>query len=158
MSRQTRRTLLASVALAAGGAGCLDSLGSGPGRAGPSTPLPNRTVALPDGPKTPPERPASLSADSARELALLYEYRFVYNTLWRNDDSAVTLSCRVVDTSAFDHGYRVTVSCRGYAETEARSVPDASGPTPVRDEWPERTVTYLVDEDSVIRQTGAPGG
>lgn len=156
MSRLTRRTLIASVAVAGGGAGCLDSLRAGAGRAGPATPLPNETVALPDGPKSPPERPSTLSVDSVREFALLYEYRYAYNTLWRDDDSAVSLSCHVLDATAFDRVYRVAVSCSGHAETEARSVPDASGPTPVRDEWPERTVTYLVDEDSVIRQAGPP--
>lgn len=146
MSRQTRRSLLATVGVGIASAGCLNAISPSGSTTGSPTPLPNNRVSLPDGPKSPPEHPTALSVDSVREFVLLYEYRFVYNSLWRSDETAVSISCQVDDARSVDVGYSVTVTCSGRAETEA------DGNTPIQDEWPRRTVTYLVDEDSVVRE------
>lgn len=149
MSRQTRRSLLAGAAVLAGGAGCVDALRSrgAPSGDGTPTPLPDRTVSLPDGPKDVPAHPEALTEDAVREFALLFEYRYAYNELWQSADSTVSLSCQVLATESVADHVAVTVRSEGSAETAA-----ADG-TPDRDEWSARVVTYRVDEDSVIRES-----
>lgn len=168
---RTRRALLGSTASLAVGllGGCIAS--DGPGTAGTSTteqstestttthstppstatPLPDRTVALPTGPKDPPERPESLTLETAQSYVREFEYRYVYNELWYHESTEVTLSCEVVDARELDVGYEVVVSCTGYSNTGDDS--DSNGTvTMVHADYFTQVYTYRLDEDSLVRR------
>ena len=116
-----------------------------------ATPLPDRTVALLDGPKARPDRPDSLTLETARTYAREFEYRYVYNSLWYGESTDVTLSCEVVDARAVDVGYEVVVSCTGYSNTNNDSDGNATA-TMVHADYFTQVYTYLLDEDSVVRR------
>ncbi|SDM53772.1 hypothetical protein SAMN04487949_1999 [Halogranum gelatinilyticum] len=118
-----------------------------------ATPLPDRTVALPDGPKTRPDHPDSLTLETARTYARKFEYGYVYNSLWYSESTEVTLSCEVVDAREVDVGYKVVVSCTGYSNTGGGGESDGNTTaTMVHADYFTQVYTYLLDEDSVVRR------
>jgi hypothetical protein len=117
----------------------------------PKTPLPNRTVELPDGPKTAPERPDELTTATVREYARQFEYRYVYNSLWYNQYSEVSAECEVLWSTETDIGWKVVVSCTAYSNTGGPTEGTAS-PTVLHADWFTQVYTYLIDEDSTVRR------
>ncbi len=117
----------------------------------PKTPLPNRTVGLPDGPKTAPERPDELTTATVREYARQFEYRYVYNSLWYNQYSEVSAECEVLWSTETDIGWKVVVSCTAYSNTGGPTEGTAS-PTVLHADWFTQVYTYLIDEDSTVRR------
>jgi hypothetical protein len=118
------------------------------------TPLPDRSTPFPEGPKSPPERPAELTAESLRSYLTTYERRWVYNEMYpgpnKNYEAHVS-DCEVRWLDERDVGYVAVVSCTAYAEYE--TMPAENG-TPVRvhADWFTQSFTYLVDEDAVVRR------
>lgn len=108
--RRGPMVLLAFVLVTAGCVG-MPSIGETP------TPLPPGSIEFPDGPKEPPERPADLTAESVRQYVVTFEYRYVYNQLWLNQYTEVTLECRVDDLTERSWGYEVVVTCTGHSNT-----------------------------------------
>ncbi|MEZ3145786.1 hypothetical protein [Halobaculum sp. MBLA0143] len=113
-----------------------------------ATPLPDRVVELPDGPKTLPERPDRLTAETVGQYAQTVEYRYAYNGLYYSQYSNVTLSCWTESTDRTAVGWEVVVSCRGYSNTRP---PTESTASAVHADWFTQTFRYYVDEDSTIR-------
>jgi hypothetical protein len=128
-------------------------------RASPTeyTPLPDRTTAFPDGPKSPPARPDELTNESLRAFLTTYERRWVYNTMYpgpgRNYEAHIS-NCGVRSLERREVGYVAVVGCTAYAEYDARpSVGNETGtPAAVHADWFTQHFTYLVDEDSLIRR------
>lgn len=130
---RSRRTLLRTVGSTAALAlpGCLSSGGNDPSEvsrtttdSGPrteattserGTPDPT-TPTVPDGPESPPERPATLSADSAREYAKNYEFAFTYNDLYEPNADTVEASCEASVSAETDRSFYVVATCTGYAD------------------------------------------
>ncbi|MFB6160310.1 MAG: hypothetical protein ABEJ61_03935, partial [Haloferacaceae archaeon] len=75
-------------------------------------------VDFPEGPKDPPERPPALNESSVREFVHGYEYRIAYNSLWVNENTTVTLACRVDDVTEQPRGYEAVVTCTGSSKTD----------------------------------------
>ncbi|MDS0299932.1 hypothetical protein NDI76_14375 [Halogeometricum sp. S1BR25-6] len=122
------------------------------------TPLPARSTPFPDGPKSPPERPAALTEESLREFLTTYERRWVYNAMYPGPNrsyEAHVSNCEVRWLDERDAAHVAVVACTAYAEYETRpgGEGNATG-TPVRvhADWFTQSFTYLVDEDSVIRR------
>lgn len=116
-----------------------------------AAPLPDETVSLPDGPKTAPDRPSELDADSVAEYVRTYEYRYVYNSLWYSDDSNVNLECEVDGVEEIPAGWRAVVTCTGYSNTRGEATGTATA-TELHADWFTQTFVYYVDEDSVVRE------
>lgn len=117
----------------------------------PGTPLPNTTVELPDGPKERPERPETLTRDSVAEYAETFEYRYVYNSLWYNQYSNVSVTCELESVGQVDVGWKAVVSCTAYSNTGGPATGTES-PTVVHADWFTQTFTYLIDENSTVRR------
>jgi hypothetical protein len=80
-------------------------------------PAPSGTIDVSDGPKEPPERPPTLNESSVREYVRSYEYRIAYNSLWVNENTTVTLDCRVDDVTERPWGAQAVVTCTGSSKT-----------------------------------------
>jgi hypothetical protein len=114
-----------------------------------ATPRPAGDIDFPDGPKSPPERPATLNASTVREYVRTYEYRYAYNSLWINEYTDVTLDCRVDDVGRRSAAYEAVVTCSGYSNT---NVPENSTVTPgPHADWFTQTFRYRVTEDATRR-------
>lgn len=169
MTRRSRRAVLraGSGALLAAFAGCLGAGGSrspdgtgsrtdrsptGTGTPGWQTPLPDRRVSLPDGPKDPPDHPDELTAETVRTYVRTYERRYAYNSLWYGETSAVNLDCEVRSVAAVGTGYEAVVACTGYSNTGG-SAPNATATgTVLHADWGTQVFRYLVDEDAAVRE------
>lgn len=157
MRPRTALPALLSIALLS--AGCLGGLvGSPTPTATPTatpttptaTPLPAGSVEFPDGPKEPPDRPATLNASTVREYVYAYEYRYVYNSLWINEYTDVSLDCRIDTVTDQPWGYAVVVTCTGYSNTEPPENATAT-PGPHAD-WFTQTYRYLVSDEHTHRR------
>ena len=123
------------------------------GPTSPSTPLPNETVTFPDGPKTRPERPETLTLETARSFVRDHEYRYVYNQLWYDESTDVSLSCEILDAREIDVGYEVVVSCTGYSNTGGEQRPNSTATSTVMHaDYFTQVYTYLLDENSLVRR------
>mgnify|MGYP007124903562 CR=1 FL=1 len=112
------------------------------------TPLPDRVVELPAGPKALPERPDRPTGETVGAYARVVEYRYAYNALYYNEYTNVTLDCWTESTNRTAVGWTVVVSCRGYSNTRP---PTESTATGVHADWFTQTFRYYVDENSTIR-------
>jgi hypothetical protein len=114
-----------------------------------ATPLPRGSVDFPDGPKAPPERPTVLNGSAVREYVRALEYRVAYNSLWINEYTDVTLSCRVDGVSEQPWGYEAVVTCTGYSDT---NVPENATATPgPHADWFTQSFRYRVGADATHR-------
>lgn len=113
---------------------------------------PSQTVALPDGPNERPDRPAELTRTSVREYAEQFGYDFVYNSLWVNEYTEVSLECRVPEVTECSWGYEVTVACTGSSNTNLS--PNSTAKGPVHYDWFTQTYTYHVSENATERREG----
>lgn len=150
MSRPPAAVLIVLLALALATAGCVGTQTGMP----TATPLPPGSVDFPDGPKEPPERPATLNASSVREYVGAYEYRVAYNSLWINEHTDVTLDCRVDSATERPWGYEAVVTCTGYSNTDVPENSTAS-PGPHAD-WFTQSFRYRVSEDATHRDQVDP--
>lgn len=143
-----RRGVLAALAgLALLAAGCAGTPTGDPTTT-PTGP-PSGSVEFPDGPKSPPDRPSTLSESSVREYVRAYEYRYAYNSLWINEHTTVTLDCRVDGVSRQGSGYEAVVTCTGYSNTD---VPENSTATPgPHADWFTQSFRYRVSESATER-------
>lgn len=156
MGRRTavhRRTLLlrlgqvATVGLLAGCTAEPD-----PGRVGEHT-TPTGGRDFPDGPKSPPDRPDSLTEESVGEHVREYERRYVYNQLWMGEGSTVGVTCNIDDVEATDDGYRVDVNCTGSAKKANGTPATENGTTTaIIADYFKTPIVYFVDEDTTIRR------
>lgn len=136
-------TLLALMLLTAGCAGA--KMGTST-----ATPLPARSVDFPDGPKEPPERPTSLNRSAVRQYVKTFEYRIVYNTLWVNEYTEVSLACRIDEVSKQSWGYEAVVTCTGYSNTD---IPKNTTQTPgPHADWFTQSYQYRVNENTTHRR------
>ena len=103
-------------------------------------PAPSGSIDFPEGPKEAPERPAALNGSSVREYVRSYEYRIAYNSLWVNENTTVTLACRVNDVTERSWGYGAVVTCTGSSETNG-----------LNGDWFTQTYRYRVGEDALDR-------
>lgn len=117
------------------------------------TPIPDGDVDVPAGPETEPTHPDNLDRETVSTFATAYEYGIVYNSLWEGEDSTVSVSCDVHDATETAVGWKVVVSCRGYAEIGGGPKENGTGTTtPLHADYFREYYTYLVDEDSVVRR------
>lgn len=144
MTRATFATVVL-LTLAFTTAGCLGADSGSPS----ATPLPPGTVEYPDGPKEPPERPATLSESAVREYVQTVEYRYAYNSLWVNEYTDVTLDCRVDAVNETAWGYESVVTCTGHSNTDVPATATAT-PGPHAD-WFTQSFRYRVSENATHR-------
>lgn len=145
MVRPPDAVLVALLAVSLATAGCVGTQTGTP----TATPLPPGSVDLPDGPKEPPERPATLNESSVRGYVSTYEYRYAYNSLWINEHTDVTLDCRVDSVTDRSWGYEAVVTCTGYSNTDVPENSTAS-PGPHAD-WFTQSYRYRVSRDATRR-------
>lgn len=112
------------------------------------TPFPDGSVLLPDGPKEPPERPDELTAVTVEGYVRTYEYRYVYNRLYRSNVKRIEVSAGVSEVVETPVGFAVGVQARGWT--------NYGGTTTVHADFGGHLITYLVDEDSTVRVQGRP--
>lgn len=126
-----------------------------PGSVGePTTPAGGTTY--PDGPKSPPERPDSLTEESVGGYIREYERGYIYNRIWMGEGSTVGVACDIDGVEAIDSGYRVDVSCSGSAKKADDTPATENGTTTVMyADYFETQTTYYIDEDTTIRQREA---
>lgn len=105
------------------------------------------SAEFPDGPKSPPERPADLTPASAREYAKVFEYRWVYNRLYRGESTDIRRECGVNSVSEHGEGVRVVVRCSAWANS------DRNGTT-IHADYFTQYATYFVGPDSTVRRNG----
>ena len=117
----------------------------------PESPRDDGTPSFDDGPKQPPDRPETLTLESAREFAKTREYRHAYNGLWMNEHSEVHLDCEVLDAREVDARYEVVVSCTGYSNTGGDAT-GTSSPTVVHADYFTQVYTYVIGEDTLRRR------
>ncbi|MFB6097358.1 MAG: hypothetical protein ABEJ74_08220 [Haloferacaceae archaeon] len=118
----------------------------------PGTPYPNRTVEFPEGPKSRPARPADLTRESVREFVHTHEYRYVYNSLWYNEHTDVSLECSVQSVEQRRDGYRAIVECTGSSNTGGNQLENSTRTaTQVHADYFTQTYVYYVDENSLLR-------
>jgi hypothetical protein len=150
-SRLARSVVLVLVLVVAGCAG-----GPADGSRAIATPTdtspPSGDVDFPDGPKERPGRPSTLNASAVHEYVRTYEYRYAYNSLWINENTDVTLDCRVDDVTRREWGYETVVTCTGYSNT--RVPENATPPTPTpgpHADWFTQSFRYRVSENATRR-------
>lgn len=115
-----------------------------------ATPYPNRTVGLPSGQKERPERPSSLTTETAAEYAIAFAYRYSYNAHWTGPGTEIGFSeasCSVESNESVDDGHLVTAWCSGYV-----NLPSNESTVTVHSDLPPWTVRYYIDENSVLRE------
>jgi hypothetical protein len=113
---------------------------SDPAATSTTPPPPSGGVDFPEGPTEPPDRPAAFNAPSVREYVESYEYRIAYNSLWVNENTSVTLDCRVDDVTERTWGYEAVVTCTGSSETNGLNA-----------DWFTQTYRYRVSESTLDR-------
>jgi len=112
-----------------------------------STSLPEGSVEFPDGPKSRPERPDELTAESVREYVKTFEYRYVYNLLYRDESTSVHAESGVDSVSEYGRGFRVVAWCSAWANY------DQDGTT-LHADYFTQYATYFVGPDSTVRYEG----
>lgn len=122
------------------------------------TPLPDRMVEWPDGPKERPAIPDELTESSVRSFAKTHEFRYVYNSLWYSKHSEVDVTCERPEVERIDVGWRAVVTCSGYSTTQGTPDEDGNTATPMHADWFTQTWAYLIDENSIIRQRPGDDG
>ncbi|MFC7096655.1 hypothetical protein [Halobaculum marinum] len=164
MRRPPRALLACSLALALV-AGCLGS----PGTSSPSattspsadsTSLPGDPVVWPDGPKERPPAPATLNESSVGEYAETHEYRYVYNSLWFDPSTEVTLECDLDGVDRDRGAWRATVTCTGYSNSDGRTDNGTITGTPgPHADYFTQTWVYWIDRsddgDTVVHRVDA---
>ena len=117
---------------------------------GVETSLPEGSVEFPDGPKSRPERPGDLTAETVREYVKTFEYRWVFNKLYHGESTEVHEECGVDSVTEYGEGFRVVVWCSAYANYES------DGST-VHADYFTQYATYFVGPDNTVRQEGKAG-
>lgn len=117
---------------------------------GVDTSLPEGSVEFPEGPKSRPERPADLTAETVREYVRTFESRYVYNRLYHDETSGVHEECGVDSVEEYGEGFRVVVWCSAYATYQS------DGET-VHADYFSQYATYFVGPDSTVRREGKAG-
>ncbi|MFB6081036.1 MAG: hypothetical protein ABEJ81_08570 [Haloferacaceae archaeon] len=121
------------------------------------TPFPAAGVDFPDGPTSPPDRPADLTAASVRRYVREYERRYAYNGLYDGPETEISLTCEVTSVEREGPGYRAVVACSGYADAPGTATGTGT-PIVVHADWGSRPVTYLVSERTTVRRRGTGSG
>lgn len=108
------------------------------------TPLPNRSVSFPDGPKAQPDRPAELTLQTAISYVRTFHYRATFNQIWKTESNGADLSCEVVRAAQRGSRFRIVLHCqvalRNAGGNESGNVIE------------EHTVVYLLDENSLLQR------
>ncbi|NEU55943.1 hypothetical protein [Halorussus sp. MSC15.2] len=126
-------------------AGCNGVPESAPSNLGGETTsvLPQQRHELPNGPKSPPEPPEAWTEKTAREYAIKYEERHIYNRLHTTEASDINVSCNVTKSEAINGGYRVVLLCGGAVYSEDKTT---------HGDYIGKPVTYLVGNGTAIRK------
>jgi hypothetical protein len=69
----------------------------------------------PDGPKSYPDRPDSLSPETISSYVREFEYARVYNSLYESDAETVSVDCTGMYDTAARGGHYALAACTGYA-------------------------------------------
>lgn len=109
--------------------------------------LPDGETTFPEGPKSPPERPADLTAERVREYVSTFERRWVYNRLYRGESTEVHRECGVDSVAEYGEGFRVVVRCSAWANSGA-------GETTIHADYFTQYATYFVGPNSTARRDG----
>jgi hypothetical protein len=135
-------------------AGCFGAPSPGspaPEEAATTAPPPTGTVEFRDGPKDPPDRPATLNESSVREFVFEYQYRSVYNGLWQGEHTEMTLGCRVDNVTERSWGYDAVVTCTGSSTTDPPAGSTATD-GPISDYFTQ-SYRYSVSADALARES-----
>ena len=81
-----------------------------------------------------------MNASSVHEYVGSYEYRIAYNSLWVNENSTVTLACRVDGVTEQPWGHEAVVTCTGSSETNG-----------LNGDWFTQSYRYRVSETALNR-------
>ncbi|MFC7137449.1 hypothetical protein [Halobaculum litoreum] len=150
------------IALLLVASGCLGAPGapSAPADGSPAaaTALPGDPVAWPDGPKERPALPATLNESAVGSYALTHEYRYVYNSLWFDPSTEVTLECDLDGVARERGAWRATVTCTGYSNSDGHTDNGTITATPApHADYFTQTWVYWVgdgeDGDTVVHRT-----
>ncbi|MFC4448316.1 hypothetical protein [Halorussus aquaticus] len=117
---------------------------------GVDTSLPEGSVEFPDGPKSRPERPAVPTAESVGTYVETFERRYVYNELYRDESTSVSLECGVDSVAAYGDGFRVVAWCSASADTHGDG-------TTLHADYFTQYATYFVGPNSTVRRDGRSG-
>lgn len=151
--------LACGVALLLVASGCLGAPGSTTGATGSSEPadtsasaaatgLPGDPVAWPDGPKERPDLPATLNESSVADYAESHEYRYVYNSLWFDASTEVTLECDLDGVERERDAWRATVTCTGYSDSDGTTDNGTiTGTAAPHADYFTQTWVYWIDRD-----------
>jgi len=103
-------------------------------------------------PRTVPDRPDTLTADTAGSFAADYERVFKHNGLLTRDTKRADVAIHDVEVTSTDGGYRVNITAQWF--TWSATVTDENGTataTPVHRDGPYYDVHYLVTDDRLRR-------
>ena len=144
----TRRELLGacSGAMLSAIAGCGESYATPPGTTTVTygTVTTSDSLDFPEGPLSQPKRPANLTAETAREYAMLSEYRRTFNLL-ADEGNDIEASCHLQGVREIDNGYEVMVCCYGTVKDNE-----------LMDDYPAHCFLYTITPDGTTRE-GGPG-
>jgi hypothetical protein len=137
-----RSAVAALIALVLTTAGCIGTAPGSPTAPESPTalPAPSGSIDFSEGPKDSPERPPTLNDSSVHEYVGSYEHRYAYNSLWVNENSTVTLACRVDTVTEQPWGYEGVVTCTGSSETDG-----------LNGDWFTQSYRYRVSETALNR-------
>ncbi|MCJ0618294.1 hypothetical protein JZX76_01785 [Haloarcula hispanica] len=150
-SRIARTAVLSFVVLAAGCFGGPSPESAAPSEAATTVASPTGTVEFHDGPKDPPDQPATLNESSAREFVYENQYRSVYNGLWQGEHTEMTLDCRIDNVTERSWGYDVVITCTGSSTTDPPAGSTATD-GPISDYFTQ-SYRYSVSADALARET-----
>ena len=171
MRLRTPPLLACGMALLLVTAGCLGLPG---GRTGEPTPtshgpdtaasatsavdgLPGEPVAWPDGPKTQPEPPGTWNESSVGSFARTYEYRYVYNSLWYDESTEVSIECELDGVTRESDAWHAVVTCTASSNTGGDPVENGTGTSTVMHaDYFTQTWAYWIDrETDAVHRTRA---
>ncbi|KAA9407708.1 hypothetical protein Har1131_13135 [Haloarcula sp. CBA1131] len=150
-SRIARTAVLGFVVLTAGCFGAPSPGSPASSETATTAPPLTGTVEFHDGPKDPPDRPATLNESSAREFVSEYQYRTVYNGLWQGEHTEMSLDCRVDNVTERSWGYDVVITCTGSSTTDPPAGSTATD-GPISDYFTQ-SYRYSVSADGLSRES-----
>ncbi|MFC7070769.1 hypothetical protein [Halobaculum lipolyticum] len=152
--------LACSLALLLVASGCLgapggrpatgtDPVDTSPSPSPEATALPGDPVAWPDGPKERPPTPAALNESAVGDYAVTHEYRYVYNSLWFDRSTEVTVECDLDGVERERGAWRATVTCTGYSDSDGTTDDGTITGTPApHADYFTQTWVYWIDRDA----------
>ncbi|SHG81535.1 hypothetical protein [Halobaculum gomorrense] len=119
--------------------------------------LPGEPVEWPDGPKTQPDPPATWNESSVGSFARTHEYRYVYNSLWYDESTEVSIECELDGVSRERDAWRAVVTCTASSNTGGDPVENGTATSTVMHaDYFTQTWAYWIDgETDTVHRTRA---